>query len=61
MPRTVAAAITVLFFTAAPAYAYIDPGAGSLFLQLILGGIGGLLVAGRIFWRRIRFGRDKTE
>lgn len=31
------------------AYAYIDPGAGSMLLQLLLGGVAGLFVFFRIF------------
>ena len=61
MPRPLAAALAILLAAASPAWAYIDPGAGSLLLQLILGGLGGLLVAIRLFWRRIRVSRDKTE
>lgn len=39
---------------AAPAQAYIDPGAGSLVLQLIIGGVASAFVAIKLFWRRIR-------
>ncbi|MEM7703945.1 MAG: hypothetical protein AAF358_00240 [Pseudomonadota bacterium] len=35
------------------AFAYLDPGSGSLLLQAILGGVAGLLVAGKLFWWRI--------
>ena len=35
------------------AHAYIDPSAGSLLLQLILGGLAGVLVALRLSWRRL--------
>lgn len=35
------------------AHAYLDPGTGSMLLQVILGGIAGLLVAGKLFWNRI--------
>lgn len=37
-----------------PAAAYIDPGAGSLILQAIIGGVAGMLLALRMYWRRIR-------
>ncbi|MGE5236169.1 MAG: hypothetical protein ACM3O7_07465 [Acidobacteriota bacterium] len=43
----------VLLAMATPAYAYLDPGAGSVMLQLILGGLAGLAVTVRLFWRRI--------
>ena len=36
-----------------PALAYLDPGTGSMMLQIILGGVAGLLVAGKLFWHRI--------
>lgn len=61
MPRPAAAALLILLVAAAPAFAYVDPGAGSLLLQLILGGIGGLLITLKLFWRRVRPSRDKTE
>jgi hypothetical protein len=40
--------------------AYIDPSAGGMLMQLLLGGTAGLLVVGRLFWSRIRrvFGRE---
>ena len=37
----------------APAMAYIDPGSGSMLLQLILGGVAGLLVIIKLYWYRI--------
>ncbi|MPY89224.1 MAG: hypothetical protein GEU99_15025 [Luteitalea sp.] len=33
--------------------AYIDPSAGSLVLQIILGGLAGLAVAARLLWHRV--------
>jgi hypothetical protein len=35
------------------AHAYVDPSAGSLLLQLILGGLAGLMVALRLSWKRL--------
>jgi hypothetical protein len=41
---------------------YLDPGAGSMLLQALAGGIAGLAVVGKLYWARIkralRFGRD---
>jgi len=36
----------------APAYAYLDPGTGSMILQVLLGGVAGLALAGKFYWRR---------
>jgi hypothetical protein len=55
-----AAFLAVLVLLAAPAHAYVDPGAGSLLLQLIIGGIGGAFVAFKLFWGRFR-ARRKPE
>ncbi len=35
------------------AFAYLDPGTGSLFLQLLLGGVAGLAVIGKLYWGRL--------
>ncbi len=48
----VAALLLALPFHSASA-AYIDPGAGSMLLQLILGGVAGLFVAFRLMRHRI--------
>lgn len=37
-----------------PAYAYLDPGTGSMILQLLLGGVAGLLVIGKLYWHRFK-------
>ena len=44
-----------------PVIAYIDPSAGGMLMQLLLGGTAGILVIGRLFWSRIRrlFGRPE--
>ena len=55
---------------AAPeAHAYLDPGTGSMVLQILLGGLAGLGVLGKLYWHRIREffgardgdGREKQE
>ncbi|MFM7059184.1 MAG: hypothetical protein ACKO2P_19910 [Planctomycetota bacterium] len=38
-------------------FAYLDPGAGSLLLQALVGGFAGLFVVVRHFYRLIRFGQ----
>lgn len=32
--------------------AYVDPGSGSMILQLVLGGVAGLAVVIKLYWRR---------
>lgn len=54
----------VLLLLANPAHAYLDPGTGSMILQMILGGIAGAAMVARLYWKRIRemFGfRDAEE
>ncbi|MFL6200000.1 MAG: hypothetical protein ACJ76J_12540 [Thermoanaerobaculia bacterium] len=45
--------------------AYLDPSAGSMMLQLILGGLAGVAIALRLFWARILtavgLGRKKSD
>jgi hypothetical protein len=44
---------------------YIDAGSGSLLLQALAGGVAGIAVAGKFYWRRIkralRFGRGDEQ
>jgi hypothetical protein len=45
--------VLTLFFTG-PAWAYLDPGTGSMMLQLLLGGVAGAMVVGKLYWQRLR-------
>jgi len=38
---------------ATSAHAYIDPGSGSMLLQLLLGGVAGLVVLAKLYWQRL--------
>ena len=38
---------------AAPAHAYLDAGTGSMLLQLILGGVAGLVVIVKLYWQKL--------
>ena len=42
-----------------PAHAYLDPGAGSLLLQVLMGGLAGAAVVVKVYWNSLmaRFGR----
>lgn len=45
-----------------PALAYLDPGTGSMILQLLLGGIAGALVVGKLYWQQVRnFFRKRSK
>lgn len=47
--------LTVLLMLAAvDAVAYLDPGTGSMLLQVILGGIAAIGVAIKLYWHKLR-------
>lgn len=54
-----ASAVALLLLGPTSAFAYMDPGSGSMMLQLLLGGVGGAAVVLRLYWHRLRafFGR----
>ena len=37
------------------AYAYIDPGSGSMFIQVIIGALVGVGITIKLYWAKIRF------
>ena len=39
---------------ASPVYAYLDPGTGSMLVQMLLGGLAGVLVIGKLYWHRVK-------
>lgn len=43
-----------LLVCAGPAFAYLDPGTGSMLLQLILGGFAAVGVVLKLYWHRLR-------
>ncbi len=47
-------AFVLLLLMAESAFAYLDPGTGSMLLQVILGGIAAVGVALKLFWHKIR-------
>ncbi len=47
-------ACLILLFSVKPAHAYLDPGTGSMILQLLLGGIAGALVVGKLYFQKIK-------
>lgn len=53
-PRLFPITLSLLFvgMTASGAHAYLDAGTGSMILQVLLGGIAGLLIAGKLYWHK---------
>lgn len=59
---TLGAAALLFLALNQPAYAYLDPGTGSIILQALLGGAAGVLIAGRLYWSKIKgFFRPETK
>jgi hypothetical protein len=46
---------------AVPAHAYLDAGTGSMLLQLILGGVAGLVVIMKLYWQKFRSFFKKSD
>lgn len=58
-----AAAVLGALLVAAPAHAYLDPASGSLILQVLLGGVAGVALFLKLFWRKLLgvFGHDRDK
>ena len=55
--REMRGAILILYifiFSTSPAHSYLDPGTGSMILQVVLGGIAGMAILGKLFWNRFK-------
>ncbi len=48
-----ALALLLIGVSTTTAHAYLDPGTGSMILQLVLGGVAGLLLAGKLYWQKL--------
>jgi hypothetical protein len=46
-------AILMIGMSTSPAWAYLDPGTGSIILQVLLGGVAGLVLIGKLYWHKI--------
>jgi hypothetical protein len=57
---TLVVSLAGLAILCSPAYAYLDPGTGSVVLQLLLGGLAGLAAVAKLYWAQIvRFVRGR--
>jgi hypothetical protein len=58
MPRSIHIAIIVLCLAAVlpatPVHAYLDPGTGSMILQLLIGGVAGVLIIIKLYWSQLK-------
>ena len=48
--------LTLLFATllSSTAWAYLDPGSGSMLLQVVLGGVAAVGVVAKLYWHRLK-------
>lgn len=46
--------VVLLFAAPSPAYAYLDANTGSLLAQLLLGGVAGIALVGKLYWHRLK-------
>ena len=58
--------VSIVVALSQPAYAYLDPGTGSIILQGILGAVAGILIFGRTYLHRLKVrlglsGRSSTR
>lgn len=51
--RLIFLAVLISVLWAAPAHAYLDPVTSSMIITSFLGAVAGVIVAGKVFWRRI--------
>ena len=52
--KGISAVVILALFVPASAMAYIDPGTGSMLLQVILGGFAAVGVVLKLYWHKIR-------
>ena len=45
--------VVVLLLFERPVHAYLDPGSGSMLLQVLLGGFAAVGVVARLYWHRL--------
>ncbi len=59
------AAAAIVIVATRPAYAYLDPGTGSILLQGLVAAVAGGIVAARLYWSKVKgflsFGAKKDE
>jgi len=63
MNRWILVPLCLILALAEPARAYLDPGSGSMMLQLVLAGFAGFFMVVKLFWTRLlcRLGFRKKD
>ena len=51
--RSIFRTTLLLAMVAWPAHAYLDPASGSMFLQLLLGGVAGVALLIKLYWFKL--------
>lgn len=46
--------LLILLLVCQPAYAYLDAGSGSVLIQILLAGVGGMLAIIKLYWQRMK-------
>ena len=54
MKKTTIITLTFTFFLCFPAYAYLDPGTGFYFIQIIIATLLGAMYAIKQFWYKVK-------
>ena len=54
MKNSVLPFLALAVFFPFDAWAYLEPGTGSMLLQLLLCGLGGALVVAKLYWHRLK-------
>lgn len=48
--------VTLFMALERPAHAYLDPGSGSMVIQMVVAAVAGALLSLRMFWGRLKVG-----
>jgi hypothetical protein len=62
MKKSIGLTVIILVLLTRPAYAYIDPGTGSMLLQGLIAAVAAAAVAIKLYWQKVKtflFGRGK--
>ena len=54
LPSIFVSILLVQEFTVSEAYAYLDPGSGSVVIQMLVGALAGVGIALKIYWQKIK-------